>query len=88
MLPIDGDLGCRLATSNECFGCAEESRRAIILLTDGEDTISQVKMHEAIERAQKADALIYTIGIGDSYLRRNEGALRRFRQTGGEPTLA
>jgi VWFA-related protein len=24
-------------------------------------------MHEAIERAQKADALIYAIGIGDSY---------------------
>lgn len=74
------------ATSNELLSdAAEESRRAIILLTDGEDTISQVKMHEAIERAQKADALIYTIGIGDSYnFGVNEGNLRKIsEQTGG-----
>jgi Ca-activated chloride channel homolog len=74
------------ATSNELLqDAAEETRRAIILLTDGEDTISQVKMHEAIERAQKADALIYTIGIGDSYnFGVNEGALRKIsEQTGG-----
>ena len=74
------------ATSNELLSdAAENSRRAIILLTDGEDTISQVKMSEAIERAQKADALIYTIGIGDSYnFGVNEGALRKIsEQTGG-----
>ena len=56
------------ATSNELLSdSADNTRRAIILLTDGVDTISQVKMHEAVERAQKADALIYAIGIGDSY---------------------
>ena len=56
------------ATSNELLSdSAENTRRAIILLTDGVDTISQVKMQDAIERAQKADALIYAIGIGDSY---------------------
>ena len=74
------------ATSNELLqDSADNSRRAIILLTDGEDTISQVKMHDAIERAQKADALIYTIGIGDSYnFGVNEGALRKIaEQTGG-----
>jgi VWFA-related protein len=74
------------ATSNELLSdAAEDSRRAIILLTDGEDTISQVKMHEAVERAQKADALVYTIGIGDSYnFGVNEGALRKIsEQTGG-----
>ena len=74
------------ATSNELLAdAAEETRRAIILLTDGEDTISQVKMQDAIERAQKADALIYTIGIGDSYnFGVNEGALRKIsEQTGG-----
>ncbi|MGH9968503.1 MAG: VWA domain-containing protein [Pyrinomonadaceae bacterium] len=74
------------ATSNELLqDSAENTRRAIILLSDGEDTISQVKMHEAIERALKADALIYTIGIGDSYsFGVNEGALRKIaEQTGG-----
>lgn len=74
------------ATSNELLqDSADNARRAIILLTDGEDTISQVKMHDAIERAQKADALVYTIGIGDSYnFGVNEGALRKVaEQTGG-----
>ena len=56
------------ASSNELLTIsADHTRRTIILLTDGEDTSSQVKMHEAIERAQKADALVYAIGIGDSY---------------------
>jgi VWFA-related protein len=74
------------ATSNELLSdSAENTRRTIILLTDGEDTISQVKMHEAIERAQKADALIYAIGIGDSYQGGvDEGSLRKItEQTGG-----
>ncbi len=74
------------ATSNELLSeSAEHTRRAIILLTDGEDTISQVKMHEAIERAEKADALLYAIGIGDRYsFGINEGALRKIsEQTGG-----
>ncbi|HKZ03176.1 MAG TPA: VWA domain-containing protein [Pyrinomonadaceae bacterium] len=74
------------ATSNELLAeSAENSRRAIILLTDGEDTISQVKMHEAITRAQKADAFIYAIGIGDMYRGGvDEGALRKItEQTGG-----
>lgn len=74
------------ATSNELLSeSAENTRRAIILLTDGEDTISQVKMHEAIQRAQKADALIYAIGIGDSYnFGVDEGSLRKVSgETGG-----
>lgn len=74
------------ASSNELLALsADNTRRAIILLTDGEDTISQVKMHEAIERAQKADALIYAIGIGDSYQGGvDEGSLKKITsQTGG-----
>jgi VWFA-related protein len=74
------------ATSNELLSeSAEHTRRTIILLTDGEDTSSQVKMHEAIERAQKAEALVYAIGIGDRYnYNINEGALRKItEQTGG-----
>lgn len=74
------------ASSNDLLsGSAENTRRAIILLTDGEDTTSQVKMRDAIERAQKADAFVYAIGIGDSYQGGvNEGALRKItEQTGG-----
>jgi Ca-activated chloride channel family protein len=74
------------ASSNEILSdSADNTRRTIILLTDGEDTISQVKMHEAIERAQKADALIYAIGIGDSYQGGVDmGSLKKIaEQTGG-----
>ena len=74
------------ATSNELLSAsAEHTRRAIILLTDGEDTISQVRMQEAINRALKADALIYAIGIGDQYeFGINEPALKKLtEQTGG-----
>ena len=74
------------ATSNELLAdSAEHQRRAIILLTDGEDTISQVRMQEAISRALKADALIYAIGIGDRYnFGINESALKKITEgTGG-----
>src|SRR5713226_4577950 len=74
------------ATSNELLSVsAEHTRRAIILLTDGEDTISQVHMQEAINRAVKADSLIYAIGIGDRYqFGIDEGALKRITgATGG-----
>ena len=74
------------ATSEELIGTsAEHTRRAIILLTDGVDTSSNMKMHEAVERAQKADALIYAIGIGDRYsFNVEEGSLRKIsEQTGG-----
>jgi VWFA-related protein len=74
------------ATAEELIsGSAEHTRRAVILLTDGVDTSSRMKMHDAIERAQKADALIYAIGIGDRYtFNVNEGDLRKIAEkTGG-----
>jgi VWFA-related protein len=74
------------ATSEELImASAEHTRRAIILLTDGEDTSSRMKIHDAIERAQKADALIYAIGIGDRYsFNVDEGSLRKIAEaTGG-----
>jgi len=75
------------ATSNELLSdsSAENTRRTIILLTDGYDTISQMKIDQAIERAQKADALIYAIGIGDTYQGGvDAGSLKRIaEQTGG-----
>jgi Ca-activated chloride channel family protein len=75
------------ATSNELLSdsTAENTRRTIILLTDGYDTISQMKMSQAIERAQKADALIYAIGIGDMYQGGvDTGSLKKLaEQTGG-----
>jgi len=73
-------------TSDEVIrDSAEHTRRAIILLTDGVDTSSRMKIHDAIERAQKVDALIYAIGIGDRYTYNvEEGSLRKVAEkTGG-----
>src|SRR2546430_1047106 len=54
------------------------SRRAIIMLSDGEDNLSHVSREEAIEMAQRAEAIVYTIstnvsgtkGKGDRVLER------------------
>lgn len=74
------------ATSEEVLSRApERTRRAIILLTDGIDTSSQLKSGEAIERTVKADAAIYAIGIGDpDYDGVDDGKLRKVcEKTGG-----
>lgn len=43
----------------------EVGRKAMIVLTDGEDQGSQLKIRDAIEAAQKADAMCYVILIAD-----------------------
>jgi VWFA-related protein len=65
---------------------SDKTRRAVILLTDGIDTSSTLKMSEAIDRAVKADAVIYSIGIGDTFNFDgvDEGSLRKISErTGG-----
>jgi VWFA-related protein len=64
---------------------SDKTRRAIILLTDGFDSSSQKKMDEAIDRAVRADAVIYSIGIGDEYYGGiDEGRLKKVSErTGG-----
>src|SRR5271169_362755 len=57
---------------------AGPTRRAVILLSDGEDNQSHVTREEAIEMAQRAEAIVYTIstnvsgtkGTGDKVLER------------------
>jgi VWFA-related protein len=43
----------------------ETGRKAMILLTDGEDEGSRIKIEEAIAAAQKSNALVYVILIAD-----------------------
>jgi Ca-activated chloride channel family protein len=73
-------------TSDEILSqTSDKTRRAIILLTDGDDTSSHKKIDDAIDRAMKSDAVIYAIGIGDEYYGGiNKGALRKITErTGG-----
>lgn len=43
----------------------EVGRKAMIILTDGEDQGSQLKIKDAIEAAQKADSIVYVLLIAD-----------------------
>lgn len=55
-------------TSTDVLGPApENTRRAIILLSDGDNTWGQKKLDEAVQAAQRAEAVIYSIGIGDDF---------------------
>ena len=81
-----------LAASEKLRG--EVGRKVIILLTDGVDQGSRVKLQEAMESAQKADAIIYSVYYSDPGFYRgryggfpfgmSDGDLRRMsEETGG-----
>jgi Ca-activated chloride channel homolog len=73
-------------TAEEVLGPApERTRRAIILLSDGYNTSGKKKLEEAALAAQKAEAVVYSIGVGDNfYAGVDEGALKKISErTGG-----
>ncbi len=63
----------------------EQARRAIILLSDGDDSSSMTKRQEAIDLAVQHNVVIYSIGIGDDeQFKIDEGALKKISErTGG-----
>jgi VWFA-related protein len=63
----------------------EPGRKTIILLTDGIDTTSRMKLEDAINEALRAEVVIYAIGIGDPGMGGiNEGGLKKLTEaTGG-----
>jgi len=64
----------------------EVGRKAMILLTDGEDQGSKLKIKDAIEAAQKADAICYVLLIADRGITMGFGGgeMRKLTQeTGG-----
>lgn len=69
----------------------EVGRKAIILITDGVDVGSRVKLAEAIEEAQRSDAIIYSVLFEDPRYTSaafggfsGEGAMKRMaEETGG-----
>src|SRR6266542_6159736 len=64
---------------------AGDSRRVIVLLTDGEDTISKIKLRDAIEHAGTNNVAIFSIGIADGqYTEVNRDSLKKLsEETGG-----
>ena len=64
---------------------SEATRRAIILLSDGDDNQSRVSRDEALEMAQKAEVIIYTISTNTSGLKLKGDKVLEYLadQTGG-----
>ncbi len=55
-------------TADEVLGPApERTRRAIILLSDGVNTYGRKKLDDAVQAALKAEAVIYSVGVGDDF---------------------
>ena len=65
----------------------EGTRRAIVLLSDGDDTSSTIKKQDVIDFAVRSDVVIYSIGIRDANFpdgKLDSGALRKVSDpTGG-----
>lgn len=65
----------------------DHTRRAIIMLTDGDDTRSKIKKQDVIDFAAKSDVVIYSIGIRDRDFpegKLDAGSLRKVSdRTGG-----
>jgi len=53
---------------------AEVGRKALIVISDGVDQGSEVKLKEAVEAAHRADTIIYAIGITDPAFYSSQGA--------------
>jgi VWFA-related protein len=65
---------------------SEVGRKALILLTDGEDQGSTYRLEDALEAAQKADTIIYVLLISDRgvAMGTGEGLMRKLTEaTGG-----
>ena len=63
-----------------------EKRRAIILLSDGQDTMSGRSADKALKAAMAADIVIYTIDmspVGDTKRVQNQGALKNLAEKSG-----
>lgn len=74
------------ASTNEVLSKSREnSRRAIVLLSDGDDTASTIKRQEAIDSALRNNVAVYSIGIGDpEFYKIEKGSLEKLSdRTGG-----
>jgi Ca-activated chloride channel homolog len=73
----------------EKLGAAADSRRLVVLITDGYDTSSKRKVSDAADAAVRAGAAVYVVGIGDEYYGGvNKGELRKLAErTGGRASF-
>jgi Ca-activated chloride channel family protein len=82
-------LYAALAAASERVG-ARRGRRAIVVLSDGRDTFSDLRLEGALELAQRADAVVYAVNTSYARwavtpeFRRNDPLEYLASETGGE----
>jgi Ca-activated chloride channel family protein len=64
----------------------DREKKVLIVISDGGDNASKLKLPQVLEKAEESNAMLYTIGIFDhDDPDKNPGVLRRLaRETGGE----
>lgn len=87
-LPGSTSLWGGMATINEQVFASSgtDALRAVVILTDGQDTSSEIKKSEAIKRLLRSGVIVYAIGLGDDkyFEGVDKDALRSLAgQTGG-----
>ncbi|HKD14601.1 MAG TPA: VWA domain-containing protein [Candidatus Angelobacter sp.] len=87
-IPISKPKGTLLydaiyVASDEVLG-KQVGRKAMVILTDGVDEGSRLKLRDAIEAAQKADVICYVLLLSDPQYGSDMGVMRQLtEQTGG-----
>jgi VWFA-related protein len=74
------------STSYEILGPApEKTRRAIILITDGDNNFGKKNLDDAVQAALRSEAIVYSVGIGHNFFTGvDKGALNKISErTGG-----
>jgi VWFA-related protein len=74
-------------------GSTQEFRRVLVVISDGDDNLSQRSRSEALEMAQRVGVVIYTISsstqwvMPDNEADKTEGADRKYFKAGGDLVL-
>jgi VWFA-related protein len=53
-----------IVDSSELIMKKYQGRKALVLLTDGEDTASRTTLEKAVEACQRTDTVVYSVGLG------------------------
>lgn len=82
--PINGTiLYDTIVDTSELIMKKYQGRKALVLLTDGEDTASRTSIERAIEACQRADTVVYSIGLGTGLARGGSFLDTISQKTGG-----